>query len=277
LNVWHGLCTCLGLVLPVRWVAFVPFCGALVAITSFYAVFHGCTRADVSLASNLLIAVLNTLVMMISKFTQERAQRRCFQMAYLVQDNVCVVKGQQRLPPPETIGSKRDKGTILETADNPVSTISNPETSEVGHMFEEINNVQSQRSLQEQLEKLVEVGRQQKWLVESKELNVDSSHVLGAGAFGMVLGGVLCNTPVAVKVSRGSQLSSVTPSLTDLSNELRVLRSLHHPNIVMLTGACLEPSVCEIAVVLEMVSGYDLALSFGNTKHHLQILSASHF
>jgi len=268
---WHVLCTCLGLVLPIRWLAFIPLVGVMLVGTSAIAMMYGCMDAYTNMCSGISPMVGTTLIVLISKFTQERSQRRHFQIAYMSQRKDPGLQYEQRRPvehlPAQTIGTQeQDTLNMPEDARSSLSMTSNPETSEIGHMFKEVHNPDSKQSLTQQLEQIAGIGRHQKWLVESKDLTVDSSHVLGAGAFGMVLSGLLHKTPVAVKVAKKTALSSETARLTDLSNELRVLRLLHHPNIVMLAGACVEPQLGEIAIVLEMVQGDDLGSFLQNAR-----------
>jgi len=69
---------------------------------------------------------------------------------------------------------------------------------------------------------------------------------------------MLHTTPAAIKTPRLTSNDSRYSYLRELSNELRILRMLHHPNIVMLQGACIDIPAQEIALVLEMVRGEPL-------------------
>merc|ERR1711963_214903 len=60
--------------------------------------------------------------------------------------------------------------------------------------------------------------------------------------------------PVAIKVLHENNMTS----LADLGNELRVMRKLHHPNIVLFHGCCIDEGSRDLAVVLERVYGYPL-------------------
>jgi len=113
----------------------------------------------------------------------------------------------------------------------------------------------STESLTEQLEKIADLGKKEKWLIHGSILHIRQGEIMGAGTFGIVLGGLLYDTPVAVKVPRLSDMGSTDSYLHELANELRILRSLQHPNIVSFLGACVEPEVGDLALILELVEG----------------------
>ena len=91
------------------------------------------------------------------------------------------------------------------------------------------------------------------WLVREAEVQLtDPIHFLGSGGFGVVVSGSFHGTPVAVKFPvclEGAQ------SLADIGNELRILRKLKHPNIVMFHGACFDFENGDVALVLELLHG----------------------
>jgi mitogen-activated protein kinase kinase kinase 7 len=64
---------------------------------------------------------------------------------------------------------------------------------------------------------------------------------------------------VAIKTSRCSQLDTSHSQLQQLCNELRLLRRLRHPNIVLLYGACLDVEHRDVALVMELLSGVMLS------------------
>jgi len=129
-----------------------------------------------------------------------------------------------------------------------------PDTSELGEAIRKVGNCDA-GTKREQLKNIAKIGQYEHWLVDDKALTLETNQILGAGTFGVVVKGSLYNTPVAIKVPRDSGLASKKNNLQELGNELRVLRLLHHPNIVMFRGACLEPNRGGLALVLEMVQG----------------------
>ena len=93
----------------------------------------------------------------------------------------------------------------------------------------------------------------EQWLVREAEVQLtDPIHFLGSGGFGVVVSGSVHGTLVAVKCPvclEGAQ------SLADIGNELRILRKLKHPNIVMFHGACFDFENGDVALVLELLHG----------------------
>jgi len=132
---------------------------------------------------------------------------------------------------------------------------SQPETSEVGVMFQQLGKRNSTESLREQLEKIADLGNKEKWLIHGSTLHIIQGEIMGAGTFGIVVRGLLHDIPVAVKVPRLSDMGSTDSYLHELANELRILRSLQHPNIVSFLGACVEAEVGDLALILELVEG----------------------
>jgi len=103
------------------------------------------------------------------------------------------------------------------------------------------------------LEELVAVGRKEQWLIPVDEVQLISEHVLGMGGFGIVVSGTFHGTPVAVKIPT-RQGGGIPSSL----NELRVLRKIRHPNLVIFQGACVDVVKKDILLVLEHVRGETL-------------------
>eukprot|EP00928_Gymnodinium_smaydae_P013419 TRINITY_DN14891_c0_g2_i1.p1 TRINITY_DN14891_c0_g2~~TRINITY_DN14891_c0_g2_i1.p1 ORF type:complete len:766 (-),score=51.31 TRINITY_DN14891_c0_g2_i1:129-2426(-) len=99
---------------------------------------------------------------------------------------------------------------------------------------------------------VLDIGKREQWLLSADELSLKEGVALGFGGFGMVLSGFFHSSPVAIKIHARAQVSK---SLADIGNELRILRKLRHPNIVLFHGACLSLSPYDIALVMEMVQG----------------------
>lgn len=123
-------------------------------------------------------------------------------------------------------------------------------TSPAGRVIENLSQASGP------LEPLAEIGRREQWLLDSAELTVDPGMpFLGAGGFGIVASASLLMTPVAIKFPKQNVTS---PSLSDIGNELRVLRKLRHPNIVGFHGCAIDFQRRDIVVVLERVFGHRL-------------------
>eukprot|EP00927_Polykrikos_kofoidii_P062584 TRINITY_DN5739_c0_g1_i3.p1 TRINITY_DN5739_c0_g1~~TRINITY_DN5739_c0_g1_i3.p1 ORF type:complete len:787 (-),score=125.20 TRINITY_DN5739_c0_g1_i3:142-2502(-) len=106
------------------------------------------------------------------------------------------------------------------------------------------------------LREITQLGSREHWLLPHSDVNIKPEHILGSGGFGVVVGAMHCGSPVAVKVSRSQ--TGCLRQLPSLVNELRVLRFVRHPNIVVFFGACLDPTSAEIALVFEWVEGRSL-------------------
>ncbi|KAL2079731.1 hypothetical protein ACEWY4_025475 [Coilia grayii] len=108
-----------------------------------------------------------------------------------------------------------------------------------------------------------EAGRALTCLIQDSELALGER--LGAGSFGVVkrgewhtpTGRVL---PVAVKSLRSS-LSKQTDTLTDFLQEVTVMQSLHHPNIIRLYGVVLTHPLKMVTELALLGSLYDMLRS----------------
>jgi len=141
--------------------------------------------------------------------------------------------------------------------------ISVPTTTETGRLFTDIHV--AERILEEMdersrhlLEGIFDLGAREHWLVAPANLQVLPHKVLGAGNFGMVVTGRLHGSPVAVKISRRSESGANLKQLLNSVNELRVLRQVRHPNLVIFHGAHIAPNSGELALVLELIDGVQL-------------------
>lgn len=102
------------------------------------------------------------------------------------------------------------------------------------------------------------LGMQEHWVIAEEDLQLFLNKRLGKGSYGAVfLGRYLC-ADVAIKTSRSTTLEKRFQSL---AQELRVLRRLRHPNIVVFYGACIMLDPADIVLVEEFVDGKDLRAS----------------
>jgi len=112
-------------------------------------------------------------------------------------------------------------------------------------------------------------GMQEHWILGGDMLKITDGGLLGSGSFGTLCKGELYGTPVAVKMPKrgttraprgkrdGRRAESRDRSIHTLSNELRVLRHVWHPNIVIFYGAVINISG-DIHLVLELLHGAQL-------------------
>eukprot|EP00405_Crypthecodinium_cohnii_P034593 CAMPEP_0206531106 /NCGR_PEP_ID=MMETSP0325_2-20121206/3574_1 /ASSEMBLY_ACC=CAM_ASM_000347 /TAXON_ID=2866 /ORGANISM="Crypthecodinium cohnii, Strain Seligo" /LENGTH=659 /DNA_ID=CAMNT_0054027299 /DNA_START=262 /DNA_END=2241 /DNA_ORIENTATION=+ len=117
-----------------------------------------------------------------------------------------------------------------------------------------------------QLEQIMAIGTREHWLFDPAHLRLAPDRVLGSGAYGLVIGGMYKGMPFAAKIPKNGQ-DAITNGrqLTSLANELRILRRLRHPNIVLLFGAAvLDPNdkltndFGYLVLILEHVPGVTL-------------------
>lgn len=118
------------------------------------------------------------------------------------------------------------------------------------------------------------------WQIPYNELGFQD--VIGEGGFGQVFRATWCGTTVAVKVlkqkgsgHRGHLGDLIQRGLKDalsataaprisadminrFSQEVTILRSLHHPNLVMFLGASIAPRLCMVSEYMEGGSLYEL-------------------
>lgn len=110
------------------------------------------------------------------------------------------------------------------------------------------------------LERMATIGRQEHWLIDTRDVEIAPTCVLGGGSFGFVVEGSFRGLPVAVKMSRDrlgeDGRRRVPPSMT----EVRVMRQVRHPNVAVFYGAIIDQRLSEVALVLELVSGASLAV-----------------
>ncbi|CAE8743684.1 unnamed protein product [Polarella glacialis] len=103
---------------------------------------------------------------------------------------------------------------------------------------------------------IMTIGIVEHWFIKRSDITPDPNSILGSGAFGIVVKGVLhCATEVAIKIPKTRFQS---PEESQLANEMRLFRHIRHSNVVLFHGATLmtlnggSPS---LSLVLEWVNG----------------------
>mmetsp|Transcript_26198 Transcript_26198/g.57761 ORF Transcript_26198/g.57761 Transcript_26198/m.57761 type:complete len:594 (+) Transcript_26198:445-2226(+) len=135
------------------------------------------------------------------------------------------------------------------------------ETGDSGAVFGEFNMLQNAEPEEVLLhmERLVDMGQREHWLVNQADLKVWPDRIIGVGGFGCVVVADLHGTQVAMKLHRRKQQRKDHKFLTSIANELRVLRRVRHPHIVSFFGACVDAVSGEMALIFEWVkSGQSL-------------------
>eukprot|EP00931_Biecheleriopsis_adriatica_P102631 TRINITY_DN77578_c0_g1_i1.p1 TRINITY_DN77578_c0_g1~~TRINITY_DN77578_c0_g1_i1.p1 ORF type:complete len:791 (+),score=132.14 TRINITY_DN77578_c0_g1_i1:25-2397(+) len=121
-------------------------------------------------------------------------------------------------------------------------------------------------SLRHALERISKLGFEEKWLISAEELELMPDRILGCGGFGIVMAAKHHGTLVAVKVPRCSHDKVLVSGLLSMANEIRVLRQVRHPNLVLFYGACVDPVSSEVALVLEYAQGSRLTTIVKNPR-----------
>lgn len=107
------------------------------------------------------------------------------------------------------------------------------------------------------LTELRALGEKEQWILGAQEVQLFEDRLLGKGGCGEVVAGSFCNNPVAIKrVAMKNGVISAADRLTVL-NELRIMRNVRHPHIVLFFGA-LMPACNDVRLVLEQIQGVKL-------------------
>ncbi|CAE8633308.1 unnamed protein product [Polarella glacialis] len=115
--------------------------------------------------------------------------------------------------------------------------------------------------VQKRLRQVCELGCTEHWLLAWDELEIPSPEeavVLGKGGFGVVLLARFHGCQVALKLPTTADGVAPARSLPSFANELRMLRRLRHPNVVLFYGAVIQPDLGVVALVSEFVDGTTL-------------------
>lgn len=121
-----------------------------------------------------------------------------------------------------------------------------PTTTETGRFFQDCIGLSD-----DFLQRMMQLGKSEHWLIRP-EFVCNTGRQLGRGSFGVVVEGSLWDSPVALKTHTGTHLRP--PEV----NELRILRLVRHPNIVVWHGACVDVSARSVVLVFELIDGMTL-------------------
>jgi len=112
---------------------------------------------------------------------------------------------------------------------------------------------------------LVDLGIREHWIVDPGQLCLLEDLVLGSGTFGTVLQGTYYGAQVAIKMPKSDKKEHLP-----LLNELRTLRRLRHPNIVLFLGAHVVSSTNDMALVFELIDGHTLHDWMRSQRHPIE-------
>mmetsp|Transcript_154462 Transcript_154462/g.495223 ORF Transcript_154462/g.495223 Transcript_154462/m.495223 type:complete len:877 (+) Transcript_154462:64-2694(+) len=165
---------------------------------------------------------------------------------------ICQIEEEMHLEPDSGVDFKSGPTRISAS-----SVTSDVQTTRTGQVFRLLSSPGDVEDMTTSLNELAELGRKEHWLIGEGELMLNSDQILGSGSFGVVMGGSLYGSQVAVKIPLESLLG-LSKSIESSSHELRILRRCRHPNLVLFHGAVLDVQRFRIGLVLEMVDGCDL-------------------
>jgi serine/threonine protein kinase len=116
----------------------------------------------------------------------------------------------------------------------------------------------TEENVRHRLKRVADLGTKERWFIDPDDVLFQPDYILGKGTFGVVVAGQVQGTQVAVKLARnicdGKQLQGVS----ELATELRTLRRIRHPNIVLFIGACVDIGGSNFALISELIEGPDL-------------------
>mmetsp|Transcript_97034 Transcript_97034/g.312711 ORF Transcript_97034/g.312711 Transcript_97034/m.312711 type:complete len:872 (+) Transcript_97034:85-2700(+) len=165
---------------------------------------------------------------------------------------ICQIEEEMHLEPDSGVDFKSGPTKITAR-----SVSSDVQTTRTGQVFRSLSSPGDVEDMTTSLNELVELGRKEHWLIGEGELMLNPAQILGSGSFGVVMGGSLYGSQVAVKIPPVSLLD-LSKSIQSSSRELRILRRCRHPNLVLFHGAVLDVQRFRIGLVLEMIDGCDL-------------------
>eukprot|EP00929_Paragymnodinium_shiwhaense_P022271 TRINITY_DN14269_c0_g1_i1.p1 TRINITY_DN14269_c0_g1~~TRINITY_DN14269_c0_g1_i1.p1 ORF type:complete len:977 (+),score=126.51 TRINITY_DN14269_c0_g1_i1:236-3166(+) len=156
-------------------------------------------------------------------------------------------------------GSPKQPGcSIRDDGSMPDTTASGQVFKEADRLFDAPSELGTRDNVLSTLNKLERLGKRQGWLLDADDIIVHLDQILGAGAFGAVVGATMHGTAVAIKFPKNEGDGLRKKDLGSLVNEMRILRHVRHPNIVSFYGACVVPGGSEVSLVLERVYGLQL-------------------
>ena len=134
-----------------------------------------------------------------------------------------------------------------------------PTTTDTGRLFQNPTVVSD-----DVLSKIRELGQREHWLIRNDDMCV-TPRCLGKGGFALVFEGSMLGSPVAVKKAHTKRTELPKPDC----NELRIIRLVRHPNIVLWHGAFVDTSTGSFALVFELIEGVTLSqLILGGRCEH---------
>ncbi|CAG2186770.1 LCK [Mytilus edulis] len=115
--------------------------------------------------------------------------------------------------------------------------------------------------IKKEFEKKAPRGGENKWDIPREEFSMDQ--IIGAGNFGKVYKGKMNGKVIAIKISKGGQMST-----KEFLAEAEIMKKCQHENLVELLGICTDQK--QIFIISEFMSNGSL-LDYMKTKKSLQL------
>jgi len=237
------------LVVPLRWSLLWAVNVAIFAMVVFAIL----ALSNASLGSTLImLAVFSLLCAMAAFGKREREIFERMHYASVVLERTLRARAEFKLHASSSSEAPADAKRAADVR----SVVTSALTRDTGEVFC-MRTVIGAGQAEDRLERIVQLGRREHWLIGPEEVQVLPKRILGVGGFGLVVQGTLYGADVAIKVSRVSH-SQEPEKLSSTVEELRIYRRLKHPNIVPFLGAGILPETLEIFIVLGLVQGETL-------------------
>eukprot|EP00746_Dinoflagellata_sp_MGD_P152517 gnl/MRDRNA2_/MRDRNA2_83729_c0_seq2.p1 gnl/MRDRNA2_/MRDRNA2_83729_c0~~gnl/MRDRNA2_/MRDRNA2_83729_c0_seq2.p1 ORF type:complete len:646 (-),score=98.14 gnl/MRDRNA2_/MRDRNA2_83729_c0_seq2:537-2474(-) len=266
------IATAVGVFAPIRmYIAPAIPVAVVVAFLLTSAAFSSPEPIGSVLLNTLMVCALSIMIL-VGSHSQEVRERKQFQKLSDMTHNAVTEKiarfGAEHKLEEHIKGRNEVKKEDLHSHASAVTESTDRGTTDTGKVFQALANIRLEEIIPEQNDDpmlmLQNLARQEHWLLDSTDVEIDYKTILGQGECGSVLAGWLHGSRIALKVIASKACQHVTHKrMKLLANEIRILRRVRHPNIVLFHGIvatdCINVGKNGFGIVLEFVSGQHLA------------------
>lgn len=245
----HALVTAVHVALPVRWIVLCPTEVAAILCYIVPTLKWGSMGIPQAL-SQIFVFVFAILISGFGRRNLERYERAAF--AQIAAEKTRRFEVEHQLEDARTVPCRPQ----IDGSDHTANSL--PGTTFTGALFNTIDD----GLLSMPWDGLKQLGHDEHWLIPAGELRV-LHELVGSGGFGEVRTALYHGATVAVKVPKVQADASLRENLASIAQELRVLRYLRHPNIVLFYGASIDPPTFKMMLVLEYIRGVNLDIFVG--------------
>jgi len=246
------------LLLPSRWYMMIPLDAFVVVCYPVMAFGLGSPMPIQNIIFNSLTSILLVLAACSGKRSNEFHERSEF--VRIASERTKRVQVEHQL---HRVEERLHKASELASSDVASSAESLPTSAGTESVFQGLDGLGSQETT-ERLEQIKKMGHAEHWLIPAADVVPKADEILGCGNFGLVMAASWHGATVVLKAPHAAfdaALGKLLGSgLTAAAHELRMLRHIRHPNIVLFFGACIVPETQELVLVLEHVRGMQLGL-----------------